>query len=82
MLIAGQYMSSLINKYDRYPVSADGGTWYPPQACHFLKLKHHLHPPFEKSIFIERTMRNISKIEPKNALMTIFYTKEKRKIAN
>jgi len=78
MLIAGQYMSSLINKYDRYPVSADVGTWYPSQAVRFLKLNHHLHSPFEKSILIERTMRNISRIEPNNALMTIFHTKEKR----
>ncbi len=38
MLIAEHYISSLINKYDRYPVSTDGGTWYPPQACKFLKL--------------------------------------------
>jgi len=36
MLIAEQYMSSLINKYDRYPVSANVGTWYPSQACRFL----------------------------------------------
>ena len=38
-------------------VSTDGGTWY-PQACRFLKLKHHLHSPFEKSI-IERTIQYI-----------------------
>ena len=80
MLIAEHYISSLINKYDRYPISTDGGTWYPPQVCHFLKLKHHLHPHFEKGSFIERTMCNISKIEPKNALMTIFQTKEKRNV--
>ena len=34
-----------------------GGTWY-PQACRFLKLNHHLHSSFEKSI-IERTMQYI-----------------------
>jgi len=38
-------------------VSTDGGTWY-PQACQFLKLNHHLHSPFEKSI-IERTMQYV-----------------------
>jgi putative transposase len=31
--------------------------WY-PQACQFLKLEHHLHSPFEKSI-IERTIQYI-----------------------
>jgi hypothetical protein len=35
-----------------------GGTRYSPQACQFLKLKHHLYSPFEKSI-IERTMQYI-----------------------
>jgi len=39
-----------------------------------------LHPHFEKSIFIERTMCKISKIEPKNALMTILHIKEKRNV--
>src|SRR4051794_1185539 len=29
-----------------------------PQACRFLKLKHHIHSPYEKSI-IERTMQYI-----------------------
>jgi transposase-like protein len=80
MLIAEHYISSSINKYDRYPVSTDGGIWYPPQVGHFLKLKHHLHPHFEKGSFIERTLCNISKIEPNNALMTIFHTKEKRNV--
>jgi len=31
----------------------DGGIWYPPQACQLLKLNHHLHSPFEKSIITE-----------------------------
>ena len=44
----------VVNKYGLLSVSSDGGTWY-PQACKFLKLKHHLHFSFEKSI-IERTM--------------------------
>jgi putative transposase len=33
------------------------GTWY-PYACKFLKLRHHLHSSFEKSI-IERTIQYI-----------------------
>lgn len=35
-----------MNMAGQHPVStiADGdGTWYLPQACQFLKLKHHLH---------------------------------------
>ncbi|MGN6624530.1 MAG: hypothetical protein ACTHKK_10345 [Candidatus Nitrosocosmicus sp.] len=51
-------MSSLINKYGKqHPVSTDGGMWY-PQACKFLKVKHHFHSSFEKSI-IERTVQYI-----------------------
>lgn len=40
------------------------------QACQFLKLKHHLHSSFEKSIIIERTMQYIE--DRINNLMTIF----------
>jgi hypothetical protein len=51
-------------------VSTDGdGTWY-PQACRFLRLSHHNHSPFEKSV-IERTC-NTPRIEQK-ALMTTFH---------
>ena len=47
MLIAERFLSSLIDKYGMHPVStADGErTWY-PQACNFLKLKHHFHSFF------------------------------------
>ncbi len=57
MLVAERFIASLIDEYDRHPVSTDGGTWY-PQACQFLKLKHHLHSSFEKSL-IERTIQYI-----------------------
>jgi putative transposase len=57
MLIAERFLSSLINKYGKHPVSTDGGMWY-PQACKFLKLKHHVHSSFEKSI-IKRTVQYI-----------------------
>ncbi|MER5175208.1 MAG: DDE-type integrase/transposase/recombinase [Candidatus Nitrosocosmicus sp.] len=57
MFVAEQFMPPLIIKYGKHPISTDGGTWY-PQACKFLKLEHHLHSSFEKSI-IERTMRYI-----------------------
>lgn len=55
MLVSEQFIASLINRYGKHPVSTDGGTWY-PQSCKFLKIKHHLHSSFEKSI-IERTMQ-------------------------
>ncbi len=34
-----------------------GGTWY-PQACKFLKVEHHIHSPYEKSV-IERTIQYV-----------------------
>ena len=57
MLIAERFISGLVKGHGKHPVSTDGGTWY-PQACRFLKLEHHLHSHYEKSI-IERTMQYI-----------------------
>ena len=57
MLIAERFLSSIVENYGKNIVSTDGGTWY-PQACRFLKLKHHLHSPLEKSL-IERTIQYI-----------------------
>ncbi len=57
MLVAERFIASLINKFGKHPISTDGGTWY-PQACQFLKLQHHLHSSFEKSI-MERTIQYI-----------------------
>ncbi len=57
MLIAERFISGLVKAHGKHPVSTDGGTWY-PQACRFLKLEHHLHSHYEKSI-IERTMQYI-----------------------
>lgn len=53
MLIAEEkFISDMVKVYGRHPVSTDGGSWY-PQACEFLKLDHHIHSAFEKSL-IER----------------------------
>jgi putative transposase len=68
MLLAERFISSLVRIHGQHPVSTDGGSWY-RQACRFLRLPHHIHSSYEKSI-IERTMQYIKKIEP-NALMTI-----------
>ncbi|HET7389495.1 MAG TPA: DDE-type integrase/transposase/recombinase [Nitrososphaeraceae archaeon] len=57
ILVAEQFLQELIKKYGKYPVSTDGGSWY-PQACRFLKLHHHIHSYYEKSI-IERTIQYI-----------------------
>ena len=57
MFVAEKFIAGLTKVYDKHSVSTDGGTWY-PQACKFLKLKHHIHSTFEKSI-IERTMQYI-----------------------
>jgi putative transposase len=55
MLVAERFLQELVRKYGKHPVSTDGGTWY-PQACKFLKLDHHFHSPYRKSI-IERTIQ-------------------------
>ena len=57
MFVAERFLADIIKIHGRYPVSTDGGSWY-PQACEFLKLDHHIHSSLEKSL-IERTMRYI-----------------------
>ena len=57
MFVAERFLSGLVKIHGNHPVPTDGGTWY-PQACGFLKVDHHIHSPFEKSI-IERTMQYI-----------------------
>lgn len=49
MFVAERFLSDISQVYEKHPVSTDGGgTWY-PMACRFLKLKHHLHSPMEKT---------------------------------
>ncbi len=58
MFVTERFISSLVKIYGKQPVSTDGrGAWY-PQACRFLKLKHHIHSSYEKSL-IERTIQYI-----------------------
>ena len=61
MIVAEQFLKHLVIKYGKHKVSSDGGTWYPSQACKFLKLKHHIHSSFEKSV-IEKERYNILRI--------------------
>ena len=53
MFVAERFLHHDTKKYGEYPISTDGGTWY-PQACQFLKLKHHIHSSFKKSIIEEQ----------------------------
>ena len=57
MFVAKRFLSDIVEEYGHHPVSTDRGNCY-PQACQFLKLDHHLHSSFEKSI-IERTIQYI-----------------------
>jgi hypothetical protein len=57
------------------------GIWYPSQACWFLKLQHHIHSAYEKSV-IERTKQYIKKIELYNTLMIIFLAVEEKRTVN
>jgi putative transposase len=58
MFVAERFLPGLVGVHGKHPVSTDGGgTWY-PQACRFLKLRHHIHSPSEKSL-VERTMQYI-----------------------
>src|SRR4051812_27332327 len=68
MFIVERFISNVIKEYGKHPVSTGGGTWY-PQACQFLKLKHHIHSFYQKSISERRC--NTSRIDgrqfPKDA---------------
>jgi transposase-like protein len=56
MFVAERFLDGLIKSHGKHCVSTDGGgTWY-PQACRFLKLKHHIYSSLEKSL-IERTIQ-------------------------
>jgi putative transposase len=73
ILIAERFLSHIVKEYGQHPVSTDGGTWY-PQACQFLKLRHHIHSSYEKSL-VERTMQYI-KDRTKKVSMIIFLANE------
>jgi putative transposase len=57
ILVAEQFIQSLVRRYGKQNISTDGGIWY-PQACKFLKIEHHLHSSNGKSI-IERTIQYV-----------------------
>jgi putative transposase len=50
MFVAEGYLSNLVEKYGKHPVSIDSErAWY-PQACKFLNINLHIHSPNDKSI--------------------------------
>ncbi len=48
MFVAERFISNIVDKHGRYPISTDGGTWY-AQACTFLKIEHYIHPLMKKA---------------------------------
>ena len=54
-MVTELFLFDVVEEYGEHPVSTDGGTWYPQQACRSLKLNHHIHSSYEKSLIIERT---------------------------
>ena len=49
MLGAEKITRSLVTKYGKHTIYADGGIWY-DQACNVIGLKHYLHSSIEKSL--------------------------------
>jgi hypothetical protein len=48
-LLLKKLIRSLVNKYGKYIVYTDEGTWY-DEACKVIGLKYYLHSPFQKSL--------------------------------
>jgi len=42
-VLAERLLSKIVVKCGKHHVSSGEETWYPPQVCRFLNLKHHLH---------------------------------------
>jgi putative transposase len=49
MLVAENFIRSLVEKYGKHTVYTDGGSWY-DEACNVIGLKHYLHSSIEKSL--------------------------------
>ncbi len=47
-VVTEQFLYDIVKEHGKYPVSTDGETWYPLQACQFLKLKHMFIPLMRK----------------------------------
>jgi hypothetical protein len=81
-VVAEHFLSNVIKEYGEHPVSTDGGTWYPSQACsRFLRINHHLHILLLKKALLKEQC-NISRIGQKNVLMIIFLVERKNVNSN
>jgi hypothetical protein len=49
MFLAEHFLPDVVEEYVVHPFSTDGGTWYPTQACQFLKLEYHIHLHLRKA---------------------------------
>jgi putative transposase len=49
MLVAENFIRSLVEKYGKHTVYTDGNTWY-DETCNAIGLKHYLHSSIEKSL--------------------------------
>lgn len=49
MLVAEEFLKSLVELYGKHIVYSDGGDWY-PGACRSIGLEHRIHSPYEKSL--------------------------------
>ena len=78
MLVARQFLQSLIIKYGKHSVYSDGGTGY-PEACKVMKVKHYIHSPLEKSL-IERVMQYFKDRIELNLLMITIHVIVKEQI--
>ena len=63
MLLAERFISSLVGIHGQHLSSFHKWRYLvsTAQACKFLRLPHHIHSPYEKSIIIERTMQYMIK---------------------
>jgi ribosome biogenesis SPOUT family RNA methylase Rps3 len=78
MLVAEQFIQSLVRRYGKQNISTDGGIWYPLQACKFLKIENiiniiYIHLMGKASLSVQSSTLKIEL----NVLMTIFLV-EKR----
>jgi len=58
-VVAERFLSNVIKEYGEHPVSKDGGTWIPSQACRFLKINHHLHILFWRTVSLLKGLSSI-----------------------
>lgn len=60
-VVTERFLSDVVGKYGEHSVTATygSGIWYSHQGYSSLKLNHHFHSSYEKSIIIERNIRYI-----------------------